>query len=156
MITNKAWLDVPAEEAQVWARHILVETEEEANEVISRLDAGEDFAELAQELSLDTGSGANGGDLGWFGYGQMVGPFETAAFALKDGEISIPIQTQFGWHVIQKLGFEVKPADEVTHNQLKQTYFDQWLEDQRNSSKIETFDIWMEVYPEVPAIPEGL
>lgn len=148
--------DVPAEEAQVWARHILVETEEEANEVISRLDAGEDFAELAQELSLDTGSGANGGDLGWFGYGQMVGPFETAAFALKDGEISIPIQTQFGWHVIQKLGFEVKPADEVTHNQLKQTYFDQWLEDQRNSSKIETFDIWMEVYPEVPAIPEGL
>lgn len=82
------------------AAHILVETEEEALAVISRIDAGEDFAELARELSTDFGSGANGGDLGWFGTGVMVPPFEEAVLSLEEGEISAPVETQFGWHVV--------------------------------------------------------
>jgi len=148
--------DIPIEQSQIWARHILVETEEEALDVIARLEAGEDFATLAQEVSLDTASGANGGDLGWFGPGQMVPEFENAAFTLEDGEISQPVQSQFGWHVIQKLGHRIQAADDTTYEQIKQSVFDSWLTDQRDTSEIETSDDWLTVYPETPAIPEGL
>lgn len=83
----------------VKARHILVETEEEADEIISLLDEGEDFQELAKERSTGP-SGPQGGDLGFFTRGQMVAPFEEAAFSLDIGEVSDPVQTDFGWHVI--------------------------------------------------------
>ncbi len=82
------------------AAHILVATEEEAQAVLDRLEAGEEFAALAQELSTDVGSGANGGDLGWFGQGMMVAPFEEAVMALEVGAVSAPVETQFGFHVI--------------------------------------------------------
>lgn len=85
---------------EVRARHILVKTEEEAKELRARIDAGEDFAELAKQYSLD-GSAQNGGDLGFFGKGRMVQPFENAAFALQPGEVSQPVQTQFGYHLIK-------------------------------------------------------
>ena len=87
-------------DGNIRARHILVETEEEANSLIEDLNGGRDFAELAREESTGP-SGPNGGDLGFFGRGQMVPSFEQAAFALEDGEISAPVQTQFGWHVIK-------------------------------------------------------
>ncbi|MBW7921605.1 MAG: peptidylprolyl isomerase [Rubellimicrobium sp.] len=92
-----------AENAQVEydADHILVATEDEAKAVIERLNAGEDFADLARELSTDTGSGANGGDLGWFVPGMMVEPFANAVEAMEPGTISDPVQSQFGWHVIK-------------------------------------------------------
>jgi peptidyl-prolyl cis-trans isomerase C len=87
---------------EVKASHILVKTKEEADAIIKRLDAGEDFAAIAKELSQDPGSGANGGDLGYFGPGQMVPDFEKAAFALEVGQYTKePVQTQFGWHVIK-------------------------------------------------------
>ena len=86
------------------AAHILVETEEEAAEVLARLDDGEEFAALAQELSTDAGSGANGGDLGWFPTGAMVPAFEEAVLSLDDGEISDPVETQFGFHIITLKG----------------------------------------------------
>lgn len=81
------------------AAHILVETEEEAAEIKTLLDDGADFAALAQERSTGP-SGPNGGALGWFGQGMMVAPFEEAVMALEVGEVSDPVQTQFGWHVI--------------------------------------------------------
>lgn len=87
-------------EQEVNAAHILVETEEEAKELISLLEGGADFADLARERSTGP-SGPQGGDLGWFSRGQMVAPFEEAAFALEPGAISAPVQTQFGWHVIK-------------------------------------------------------
>jgi parvulin-like peptidyl-prolyl isomerase len=145
--------DLPREEEQVWARHILVETEEAVQEVLARLEAGEDFATLAMELSTDTGSGANGGDLGWFGRGQMVAPFEEAAFALEIGEISKPVQSDFGWHIIQKLGHETRPVDDASYEQMKQTAFTEWLDEQRAAADIEQDDTWQEVYPETPSIP---
>lgn len=90
----------PQEEVQ--ARHILVATEEEANAVKAELEAGADFAELARERSVDPSAQQNGGDLGFFSRGMMVGPFEDAAFALTEpGQISEPVQSDFGWHVIQ-------------------------------------------------------
>jgi peptidyl-prolyl cis-trans isomerase C len=81
------------------AAHILVETEEQANEIKTELDAGADFAKTAQEKSTGP-SGPSGGDLGWFGLGQMVPAFETAVVSMSPGEVSEPIKTQFGWHVI--------------------------------------------------------
>jgi peptidyl-prolyl cis-trans isomerase C len=82
------------------ASHILVETEEEAQALIEALDGGADFAELAQEKSTGP-SGPNGGQLGWFGPGMMVPEFENAVAGMEPGEVSAPVQTQFGWHVIK-------------------------------------------------------
>ncbi len=81
------------------AAHILVETEDEAKAIKADLEAGADFAETAKEKSIGP-SGPGGGDLGWFAPGAMVPEFETAVVALGAGEISDPVQTQFGWHVI--------------------------------------------------------
>lgn len=87
---------------EVRARHILVETKEEADAIKAELDAGGDFAAIAKEKSIDPGSGANGGDLGFFAQGMMVPEFETAAFALANpGDVSAPVQSQFGWHIIK-------------------------------------------------------
>jgi peptidyl-prolyl cis-trans isomerase C len=81
------------------ASHILVETEEEAQALIDQLAEGADFAELAAENSIGP-SGPNGGQLGWFTAGMMVPDFEAAVFELEAGEVSAPVETQFGWHVI--------------------------------------------------------
>jgi len=88
-------------EQEVRARHILVETEDQAKAVIERLKKGEDFAKVAAELSKDPGSKDSGGELGFFTKDRMVGPFAEAAFKLEPNQISEPVQTQFGWHVIQ-------------------------------------------------------
>jgi len=82
------------------AAHILVETEEEAQAIKAELDAGADFAVLAKEKSTGP-SGPNGGALGWFSEGMMVPEFETAVVALEPGQVSDPVQTQFGWHVVK-------------------------------------------------------
>jgi peptidyl-prolyl cis-trans isomerase C len=81
------------------ASHILVETQADADAVIAALAEGADFAQVAQERSIGP-SGPNGGDLGWFTAGMMVPSFEEAVFALEVGEVSSPVETQFGWHVI--------------------------------------------------------
>jgi peptidyl-prolyl cis-trans isomerase C len=87
---------------KVHCAHILVKTEQEAKEIISDLEDGVSFAKLAEMKSLCP-SRKQGGDLGSFGRGQMVKPFENAAFAMKKGEISKPVKTEFGWHVIKRL-----------------------------------------------------
>ena len=102
------------EEPRIRARHILVETEDEAKEIKAALDAGADFADIAREKSTDPGSGADGGDLGWFTKEEMVPDFANAAFALEPGEISEPVKSDFGWHVIKAEGKRSKPGfDEV-------------------------------------------
>ncbi len=98
----------PVEE--IHASHILVEKKEEADDIEAKLKAGGDFAALAKEKSKDAGSGANGGDLGFFKKGDMVKPFEEAAIALKPGEVSAPVQSQFGWHVIKLIEKRNRPA----------------------------------------------
>ena len=101
---------------QVKASHILVDTEEEALKVIERINKGEDFAELAKELSTDTGSGLNGGDLDYFSYGQMVKPFSESAFALEIGEVSQPVQSDFGYHII-KLTDKIVDEDKTVESE---------------------------------------
>ena len=85
---------------KIRASHILVKTEEEAKKLLEEIKNGADFAKLASEHSMCP-SGRDGGDLRFFGRGMMVKPFEDAAFALKNGEDSEPVETQFGWHLIK-------------------------------------------------------
>ena len=99
------------------AAHILVETEEKANDLKKQLDGGADFAALAKANSTDTGSGANGGDLGWFGLGAMVKPFEDAVVAAEVGKVAGPIKSDFGWHLI--LVKETRAATQPTLDDLR-------------------------------------
>ena len=82
--------------------HILVKTQPEANEIHEDIADGADFAKIAQMKSLCP-SGKKGGDLGSFGHGQMVREFEKAAFVLQKGQVSQPVKTEFGWHIIKRL-----------------------------------------------------
>src|SRR5262245_3057121 len=86
---------------EVRARHILVDSKDKAREVYEKLAHGSDFAQLAKEHSKDPGSKDQGGELGFFGRGQMVPQFEEAAFRLKKGEVSEPFESQFGWHIVR-------------------------------------------------------
>ena len=97
-------------EEEVHARHILVESEDEARKIAARIKGGEDFAKVAAEVSKDPGSKTEGGDLGWFSKERMVAPFAEAAFKLNAGQVSDPVKTQFGWHVIKVEEKRVKPV----------------------------------------------
>lgn len=108
-----------AYEPEIHARHILVADEKTAKEVLEKLNKGEDFKKLAKEYSTDPGSAEEGGDLGWFGQGKMVPEFEKAAYALKKDEISKPIKTDNGYHIIQLLDKKKKPSFEDMKEQLE-------------------------------------
>jgi parvulin-like peptidyl-prolyl isomerase len=121
----------PRDEAQALARII---------EVQQKLGAGGDFAQLAQEYSDDSGSAANGGDLDWFGKGQMVTEFDAAAFALEPGQISDPVKTTYGYHLLQVLEKDpARPSDAYTLAQRKYEVYNKWLTDLRAAAKIERF-----------------
>jgi peptidyl-prolyl cis-trans isomerase C len=100
------------------AAHILVTDEAKANELKTQLDGGADFAELAKANSTDTGSGANGGDLGWFGLGAMVKPFEDAVVAAEIGKVVGPIKSDFGFHLI--LVKETRIAEKPTLDAMRE------------------------------------
>ncbi|MBP6735839.1 MAG: peptidyl-prolyl cis-trans isomerase [Rhodobacteraceae bacterium] len=106
-----------APQTEYSAAHILVDSEEKANDLKTQIEGGADFAELAKANSTDTGSGANGGDLGWFGLGMMVKPFEDAVVAAEVGKIAGPIKTDFGWHLI--LVKETRVAAAPTLDELR-------------------------------------
>jgi peptidyl-prolyl cis-trans isomerase D len=142
--------DIPAVEEQVWARHILINDEAVALAVIERLKNGEDFGALAAELSTDTGSGAQGGDLGWFGRGAMVAPFEEAAFALKVGEISQPVKSDFGYHIIQVIARQNRPLSEDEWKQARDTAFATFLQNLRTEYNVTIMDDWLPYVPEEP------
>ncbi len=130
-------------EKEVKASHILLETEAEANEVISELNNGGDFAELAKIHSTGP-SGPNGGDLGFFGKGRMVPPFEEAAFSLVVGDYTKePVETQFGWHIIKVFETRTQPAPayEEVAEQLRQeairVKYDEVLNELKSKANIE-------------------
>lgn len=136
-----------AEREEVHARHILVKTEDEAKMVIKELGKGGDFAELAKTKSTGP-SGPNGGDLGFFGKGQMVPAFEKAAFAMKKGEVSgDPIKTQFGYHVIKvedRRKAEVPAYDamvEQLRGEISQERGSAYVEKLRDGAKVARFTL---------------
>jgi foldase protein PrsA len=127
----------PNTELHMHASHILVETEEIGQEVLDKLDEGEDFADLAAEYSTDPGSKDQGGDLGWFPRGMMVPEFEEIAFSLEAGEISDLVQTDFGYHIIQVHGSEERELDPVLYAERQQQQFQIWFEAQQAEKSIE-------------------
>ena len=133
-------------EEEVQARHILVEKKELAVELADKVKKGGDFAGLAKEHSKDPGSKEQGGDLGFFGKGQMVPAFEDAAFKLAKGQVSEPIETQFGWHVIKVDEKRTRPVptfDTVKERimaSLTQQKAQQIGTDLRTKAKIEYLD----------------
>lgn len=136
---------LPPEE-EVNARHILVEEEAQAKAVAERLKKGENFAKVAAELSKDPGSGKEGGSLGWFSKERMVPEFAEAAFKLEKGQVSEPVKSQFGWHVIKLEDRRTKPAPDFA---AVKPQIDQYLERKaqqdiivalRDKAKVERLD----------------
>jgi peptidyl-prolyl cis-trans isomerase C len=124
------------------ASHILVKTEDEAKKLLGDITGGADFAEVAKANSTD-GSAAQGGELGWFGTGQMVPEFETAVAGMKKGDVAGPVQSQFGWHLIKLNDTRESPAPTVEEmrpqleQQIRQQNFQAELQKLRDASKIE-------------------
>ena len=143
-----------APEEEVNARHILVEDETQAKAVAERLKKGEDFAKVAAELSKDPGSGKEGGSLGWFTKDRMVPEFAEVAFKLNKGQVSDPVKSQFGWHVIKLEDKRNKPLPDFA---AVKPQIDQYLERKaqqdmivalREKAKVERLD-----QPAAPATP---
>lgn len=148
---EQKYANAPTE--QEWrAQHILVQTEDEAKAIVEELKAGADFTELAKQKSTGP-SGPAGGDLGWQGKGRLVKPFEDAMTALEPGEISEPVQTQFGWHVIKLNEVREKPRptlEEVRpeiERELKEAAVQKALQEAAQSAKIERIE--QEIDPSV-------
>jgi peptidyl-prolyl cis-trans isomerase C len=141
---DEAIKQTPNEE-EVHARHILVPTEAEAKDIEAQLKNGADFATLAKEKSKDPGA-ADGGDLGYFTKDQMVPEFADAAFKLEKGQISDPVKTQFGWHIIKIEDKRIRPTptfDEVKgqlQNYIARRAQAELVENLRKSAKIERLD----------------
>ena len=127
----------PSREAeQVHARHILVADEETGTEVLARLDAGEEWAALASELSQDSSNKDSEGDLGWFPRGMMVTEFEEAAFSLEPGTTSDLVQTDFGYHIIQVLEKGMREVDDDIYESMVSNAFQTWFAEQQAAAEI--------------------
>lgn len=146
--------DVSREQEQVWARHILVKTQAEATIVKDRLNKGEEWSVLAADVSLDTSNKDKGGDLGWFTRGRMVKEFEDATFALGSGQISDPVESQFGWHIIQVVGHQTFPVSDSDYKTLQESAYNDWFNKIKETAEIEINDVYKELAPAEPAIPE--
>ena len=140
-------------EDEVHARHILLPDEATAKTALARVKAGEDFAKVADELSKDPGS--KGGDLGWFTKDRMVPEFANEAFKLQPGQVSDPVKTQFGWHIIKVEGKRTKTfppfeqvKDQAAHYVVQKAQSD-LITSLRKDAKIERFD----TPPAAPATP---
>jgi peptidyl-prolyl cis-trans isomerase D len=165
-VSEQIITDIPPEEEKLWARHILFQDtdtgEAQAQEFLARIQAGEDFNTVAEELATKAAEEnpddikVRYEDLGWFGEGQMVVEFEAAAKELEVGEISQPVQTSFGWHVIQLLGRDIVPRDQASIDQLRQEEFQNWLDSVRQEATIDISPEWVLSVPTEPAIPDEI
>jgi parvulin-like peptidyl-prolyl isomerase len=129
---------------EIKARHILVASQEEAEKALARIKAGEDFGKVAREVSTDPVSARNGGEIGPFRKGNLVPEFEQAVFALKKGEVSGVVKTQFGFHIIKKIDEKTLPARTLDDSKaeiakiIEKNRFDAWLEDAKKKYQVTT------------------
>lgn len=123
---------------QIRASHILVETEDEAKDIYAKIQKGDDFGKLAKSFSKDKGSAEKGGDLGFFSQGKMVPEFERAVLSLKPGEISEPVRTRFGYHIIKQT--DIKKGSPANFEQTKESIEKQLLSQKRK----EFFDAYID------------
>ena len=151
--------EVPTTADEVHARHILLADQATAQMVVDKLKAGGDWVALAAQYSTDTTNKNNGGDLGWFGKGDMAIEFETAAYSMTVGTISAPIHSQFGYHVIQVLAHGPHAVSATTLATQRSAALQTWLDAQRTKTMpngqllVQTFDNWSADVPTAPALP---
>ena len=154
-IFSEVTKEVTREQEQVWARHILVKTQAEAVIVLDRLNKGEDWAVIAADVSLDTSNKDDGGDLGWFSRGRMVKEFEDAVFGLEEGMLSDPVETQFGWHIIQIIGHKTFQVSETDYRTSQETAYTDWFNTIKETAEININDVYKDLTPAEPSIPEA-
>lgn len=149
-VFNAMTKDMPLVGTHVWARHILVSDQATAQGYADRLKAGESWDVVAAEAQA---AGAiQVMDLGWFGKGAMLKTFEDAVFALNKLQISDPIQTDNGWHVIQLLDKQERPYTQTGYTAAQNSLFETWLTDTKANTVIEKYDLWMQKVPTQPAL----
>jgi parvulin-like peptidyl-prolyl isomerase len=141
--------DNPDLTLQVNVRHILVATEEEAQDMLAALEAGESFSDLARSVSTDTGSGSQGGELGWSPITNYVKPFADAVRDAEIGAVVGPVQSEFGYHIIQVRAREEREPEEGQLDTAKNRVFENWLEEQRTeqADSIQIFNTWTQFVP---------
>lgn len=150
---------------QVEASHILVESEEEADEIVKELEGGADFAELAKEKSIDTASGENGGELGYFGKGEMTEAFEEAAFNMDTDSISEePVETEHGFHIInvtgkkesyKELKDDIKQTLEAEEQKDGQQVLNELMQDADINVENEDYEDWVQTFSEASEESSG-
>jgi parvulin-like peptidyl-prolyl isomerase len=139
-VLERVTADVPAAAEQVHARHIVVDSEEAAKEILALLQGGADFVALARERSIDVATKENGGDLGWFPRGLVAPELENAAFALQPGQVSDVILLGEGYHIVQVVERDLaRSLDPDMQIEVRLAVFEQWLADLRASAVIERF-----------------
>ena len=143
---------VQPEQEQVWARHILVADQTLADELLTRVQAGESWEALAAEFSQDESNKDRGGDLGWFTRGAMVEPFEQAAFEGAVGDVVGPVETDFGWHLIEVLGHETRSLDPDSYERELSRIFAEWMDQARQAADVVIHDNWVERLPPAPIV----
>ncbi len=143
--------DISRQQDQVWARHIVVTDQTQAQSIYDRVATNhEDFVTVATEVYSGT---SNTTDLGWFGKGTLDSNAETIVWGMQIGAISEPISTTAGWEIYQVLGHEVKTLTDAELDTLKQTDFQKWISDQKTAENAQTFDIWKTRVPTRPTVP---
>jgi len=143
-------IDISRQQDQVWARHIATSDQTQAQTIYTRLLNGENFETVATEVYSGT---TNIADLGWFGTGTLEANAEKSVWAMPIGQISEPIQTANGWEIYQVMGHEIRTLNDTDFEQLKQTDFQKWLDEQKTTEGVEIFDIWKDRVPTSPTIP---
>ena len=147
--------EVEGTQEQVWARHILVEEEQIAADLLGRIEDGEEWGDLASEFSIDESNKDQGGDLSWFGRGRMVESFEEAAFAGEIGEIVGPVETDFGWHLIEILGHEDRDLDASSFGLAVTQALNAFIAEIRETVEIEVMEYWVDRVPSPRFNPGG-
>lgn len=142
--------DISRQQDEVWARHIVVNDQTQSQSIYDRLTNGGDFVTIATEVYSGT---TNTIDLGWFGVGTLDANAEKVVFNLQIGQYTEPIQTSNGWEIYQVLGHEVRTLTDSQYNTLKQTHFQDWIDQQKNAENVQIFDIWQTRVPTSPTIP---
>ena len=146
--------DLPHTEVQVLVRHVLVESEDTANQVYTLLIAGQDFGKVAKDFSTDTGSASTGGVYDWAPASNYVPEFKEAVLTQKIGEIGKPVKTEYGYHVIQVIGREELPLSDSQFEQSVQTAYNDWLTSAREAATKTVNDVWKTRVPTEPVLTQ--
>ncbi len=146
--------NVPTQAEQIKVRQILVANAEQANTLLAQIRSGADFAQLAKANSQDTESAPRGGEMDWAPRGVFVAEFENAIWNAKPGDLLGPVQTPFGYHIVQVLGREVRPLSEADLTRERDTAFRQWLQQAREHAGVKIADDWQSLIPVEPTLQQ--